>query len=150
MNVFYYNYMNFKNLKLIPSFLKVAKDNYKRKTSFSMLSLMTLDKIYKEQKKKVKYLIIYKNKDVLTTSRILYSGKNGYINFVRTNKKFRGMGLCKRNIRKLISLSTKELKLNKFTLNVERGNIYAIKCYKKIGFEILNSNETEDKMIYIK
>jgi ribosomal protein S18 acetylase RimI-like enzyme len=111
---------------------------------------MFLDRVYKEQKKKVKYLIIYKNKDVLTTSRILYSGKKGYINFVRTNKKFRGMGLCKRNIRKLISLSTKKLKLNKFTLNVERDNIYAIKCYQKIGFELLNSNESEDKMIYIK
>ena len=46
--------------------------------------------------------------------------------------------------------TTKKLKLNKFTLNVERDNIYVIKCYQKIRFELLNSNESEHKMIYIK
>ena len=94
------------------------------------------------------YLIIFKNNDILTTGRILYSGKQGYINFVRTNKKFRGMGMCKRNMKKLIYLSINKLGLNKFSLNVEIDNIYAIKCYEKIGFKINNTNNSEHDMIY--
>ena len=142
-----FDFMN-KNKKLIKSFIKVAQDNYKKKSNFGLVSLLILDEIYTKQNKKVMYLVIFKDNNILTTSRILYSGKKGYINFVRTNKKFRGMGMCKRNMKKLIYLSINKLGLNKFSLNVEIDNIYAIKCYEKIGFKITSSNNSEHKMIY--
>jgi RimJ/RimL family protein N-acetyltransferase len=139
-----------KNKQLAKSFVKVAQDNFKKKNNFSITSLLALNSIYKKQNKKVMYLIIFKGDDVLTTSRILYSGKTGYINFIRTNKKFRGMGLCKRNVRKLLYVSHTILGLNNFSLEVNKENIPAISCYQKVGFEIVSSNNSEHKMIYKK
>ena len=86
-----YSFIDKKNLK--KSFIKVVRDYYQRKTSFRLDNIIEHHNFNKKRRKKVMYLIIFKGNSVLTTSRIIYSGKNGYVNFIRTNRNYRGVGL---------------------------------------------------------
>ena len=134
------NFME-KNSLLQKSFIKVAEDNYKMKSSFSLNHLIMTENFYKKKSKKIMYFLIFNDSHILTTSRIIYSNKNGYINFVRTNRNFRKIGLCYRNIKKLIELSNNKLNIHSFSLEVEKDNIAAIKCYQKNGFKIDKKND---------
>ena len=114
----------------------------------SIIKLMTLQrghefKLYdfviedyknKNKNKNVNYMLIYGNDEIISISRFIYKNKNGYINAVHTNKKYRRMGMCYKNIKKLFSFINKKIKYIK--LDVDINNIGAIKCYKKIGFNI--------------
>ena len=93
-----------------------------------------------ERGSKVLYLIIYNEKDIVSTSRIFYKNK-GYITFVYTHKSYRGKKLCQYNIKKLLELSIEKLKIKKYHLEVEKDNKPAIKCYLKCDFKIIKKNK---------
>jgi len=115
------------------SLLTIMKDH--RGHKFNLMNFVVEDYKYEFDQTSVRYLLILNDKDVLATSRVIYSGKKGYINDVHTNKKYRGKGLCTANIKKIVNVSHKKLKLNKFELDVDDDNKHAIKCYEKVGFD---------------
>ena len=67
---------------------------------------------------------------------------------VHTNIKYRNLGFCKKNMSKIIKLTNNKIK--KYTLDVNKNNISAIKCYMSVGFNFSKINiKSEDyKMIY--
>lgn len=105
---------------------------------------------YQKYDQDVKYLVAYNQDEVITISRLFYKDKNGYINAVHTNKKYRGKGYCQKNLKKLTDFANKKLRINKFELEVEINNIPAIKCYQNVGFQIKRKVENEYKMILSK
>lgn len=105
---------------------------------------------YQKYGQDVKYLLAYRQNEIITISRLFYKNENGFINAVHTNKKYRGKGYCRKNLKKLTDLANKKLKINKFTLEVEIDNIPAIKCYEKVGFKIKKKIKNEYQMILIK
>lgn len=92
------------------------------------------------------FLLIYDNNEIITISRLIKIKKYGYINTVHTNYKFRGMGFCKRNLRKIINLSKDKFNITKFKLQVDIKNTPAISCYKSVGFEIVKELDGEYEM----
>lgn len=79
-------------------------------------------------------IILIKNNTICGIARaeIVING-NVYVSAVNIREKFRGHGLCKIMLRKLINfLQKKSYQIIK--LHVESNNIGAIKCYNAIGF----------------
>ena len=93
------------------------------------------------------YFIIYKNDEIISTSRIISSKKSAYINMVFTNPKYRGKKICQNNIQKLIKLTDN---FNTYELEVEPDNVPAIKCYESIGFKYVKQtvHTVNNKKIY--
>ena len=139
-------------------FLKYNK-NYKkslieimkihRDKDFEIVDFVIENYLYEEKGKKVKYLIIYNNKEIVSISRIIYDEKIGYINAVHTNIKFRRKKLCQRNIKKLITLTNNLCNIKIFELEVDIDNIPAIKCYKRCGFKIVKKYNNKFGKYYI-
>ena len=97
-----------------------------------------IDKLIEEERKihpeKVNYFIIFKDNNLVSCARLIYknNSKSCYLNMIHTNKNYRNQGICHKTLNKLIHLTNN--KFNKYILEVEENNIYAIKCYEKVGF----------------
>ncbi len=100
----------------------------------------------KEKNNETLYLFLFDDNEIITTSRLIYNNKTGYINAVHTNKKFRGKKLCQKTIKRLITLATKKTNIKKIELDVEVDNIPAIKCYERSGFRIIKKFSDYYKM----
>ena len=122
------------NINYEKSLTKIMKLH--RSKHFNILDFVIENYLYNEKNKKVQYLIIFNDNEILSISRLIFKNKLGYINAVHTNIDFRRKKLCFRNITKLIKLGNKLFDINKFELDVDVDNIPAIKCYKKCGFKI--------------
>jgi ribosomal protein S18 acetylase RimI-like enzyme len=132
---------NKKNSSYKKSLIDIMKLH--RRGRFEILDFVMENYFSEAEDKKVKYLLIYNDEEVLSISRIIYGDKTGYINAVHTNKKFRKKKLCQNNLKKMIELTNKHFGIKKYILDVDSNNKPAIKCYKKIGFEIVE--KIEDK-----
>lgn len=115
------------------SLLIIMKDHKGHK--FNLTNFVVEDYKYEFDQTNVKYLLILNDKEVLAISRVIYSGKKGYINSVHTNKKYRKKGICIANIKKIVNISHRKLKLTKFELDVDDDNESAIRCYERVGFK---------------
>ena len=92
-----------------------------------------------------KYLLIYNANDIISSSRVYYN-KIGIIELAYTNKKYRNNQFCQKNIKKIMKLTNKKFKINKFELNVDVYKLSAIKCYKNCGF-IVKSTTKQNEFI---
>lgn len=126
---------NKNNINYKESLIKIMKMH--RNNNFEILDFVIENFFAEKKDKKVKYLIIHDNNEILSTSRIIYDKEVGYINAVHTNIKFRGKSICQSNIQKLITLTNDLFNIKIFQLDVDIDNISAIKCYEKNGFEII-------------
>jgi hypothetical protein len=122
-----------KNKKILKSFMQLMR--YSRGTYFKLEHL-------KYQNKNIIYSLIINDKmtDIITMSVI---NKNKIEN-VYTNVKYRAQGFCKKNLKKLILYTNYTF----LYLYVDIHNLYAINCYKKSGFIIINKNNNIYKMCY--
>jgi RimJ/RimL family protein N-acetyltransferase len=124
-----------KNIELTISLENTIK-TYRKEKDFKLLNLINEDINYYPYN--VLYFIIYKNNEIITTSRLIYKNKNGYINLVYTNPEYRNQKLCFTNLTKLMNL-TNDL-CNKYELDVDYDNLPAIKCYENIGFKFVKEH----------
>jgi hypothetical protein len=76
---------------------------YRNENTFKILDLVNEE--INEYPKDVLYFIIYNKNEIITTSRLIYKNKKGYINLVYTNPEYRNQKLCFTNLTKLISLT---------------------------------------------
>jgi RimJ/RimL family protein N-acetyltransferase len=100
------------------------------------------------KKNTYKYLLIYNETEIISSSRVYYN-KIGIIQFVYTDKKYRNKQFSQKNIKKIIKLTTKYFKINKFELNVDINNPSAIKCYKNCGFVVKGNNSHKEYIMKI-
>jgi len=110
---------------------------------------LTIDELYGENDDdKVLYFLVLDDKKVISTSRLILShGIYGYINMVVVDKEYRGQGLCKDNIKKLIKLTNLKI----YLLEVEEKNLHAVKCYESNGFKIVFTSRNLHLMVcYVK
>lgn len=138
-----------KNDKIRDSVEKIISI-HRNQNNFNIVNLIYEAFSDLKMKKNTHYFFIYKDNDIITTSRIIIDNKkNAEINMVHTNSKYRNLGFCKRNIEKLLSLMKDNYK--KITLEVDRKNTNAIKCYMECGFTFSRINKSIDyfEMEYI-
>ena len=136
--------MNKDILKSIENLMSI----HRNQNIFNIITL--IDEALTETNKNTYYFFIYKDNEIITSCRLIIDKKNNaYINMVHTNKNYRGQGLCNKNISKVIQLTNDKIK--KYTLDVDKKNIYAIKCYKLVGFNFSKNNKNLEyyRMFYI-
>ena len=131
-----------KNDKIRDSIEKIISI-HRNQNNFNIINLIYEAFSDLKLKKNTYYFFIYKDNDIITTSRIIIDKKkNAEINMIHTNSKYRNLGFCKRNIEKLLSLMKDNYK--KITLEVDRKNTRAIKCYMECGFTFSRINKSID------
>ena len=85
------------------------------------------------------FILIYEKK-VISTCRSISNGSSSRLNFVQTSKEYKRMGMCsnlvKRVVRHLESSGKKMV-----TLGVLKDDIPAIRCYQKVGFEVIGEKK---------
>lgn len=74
---------------------------------------------------------------------IVSKDKYMHISQVLVNPKYIGMNICKKMLKKIINL---DLSI-KYALRVDTDNIIALKCYKKVGFNIIGQLNNTNYMI---
>ena len=101
---------------------------------------------HKEDKQKMKFLIITDKNKIISISRVSYNTKQnvGILALVHTLQQYRGQGLCQLNIKKLIKYTQKRSKITFYKLGVDVSNTTAVKCYQKCGFKIKNTIKEDD------
>ena len=122
-----YNYKLFDTNELIElsrhdkKFIKALEDTikiYRNNNSFIITNLIN-EYIISDPNSMTKYSVIYKKNDIVSTSRIIYNKKSGYINLVYVNPEYRGQKICQNHIQHLIKLTN----LSKYELHVLKDNI---------------------------
>lgn len=108
------------------------------------ISLLFFDEAKKN--KRLRFFLIYDKDDIVAISFLKYRSNKAYIFRVHTNKKYRNMGWCKRNIKKIIQLAKKYNKIKYFTLDANIKHVHAIRCYLQSGFSIKKIYKTHYKM----
>jgi ribosomal protein S18 acetylase RimI-like enzyme len=137
--------------KLISKSIEKLISIHRNEKNFKIITLL-YEALYEiESEKNTFYFFIYKDNEIITSSRLIIDKKkNGYMNMVHTNKNFRNLGFCKENIYKFLNLMKDCCK--KIILHVEKNNISAIKCYLSVGFyykKIKNNQSDLFTMIYL-
>ena len=124
---------------------------HRNENKFKIITLLYEALNDMESEKNTFYFFIYKDDEIITSCRLIIDKKkNGYMNLVHTNKNFRNLGFCKKNIYKFLYLMKNNCK--KIILHVESCNISAIKCYLSVGFnykKIKNNQSDNYTMIYL-
>lgn len=124
------------------SFIKILKEH--RSNNNEIINLVIENYNHEKRKDKLNYLLIYNKKEIICTSRISIN-KIGLIQFVHTKTKYQNRKLCQQNVKKIMSLTNKYLKINKFQIGVSKTNKPAIKCYLNCKFKIIKQKYINDK-----
>ena len=149
-----YNYKLFDTNELIElsrhdkKFIKALEDTikiYRNNNSFIITNLIN-EYINSEPNTITKYSVIYKRNVIVSTSRIIYNKKSGYINLVYVNPEYRGQKICQNHIQHLIKL----INLSKYELHVLKDNTPALKCYENIGFKKIKDVEPNTYLMRLK
>ena len=104
---------------------------------------MIEDQYMRKHGRKTRFMVIYKNNDIVNISRISYKKEKnkGLIGTVHTKKEYRGRKICQENIKKLIDHTNKKYKITHFSLGTEVDNISAQKCYERVGFKHVDTQK---------
>jgi ribosomal protein S18 acetylase RimI-like enzyme len=149
-----YNYKLFDTNELIEllrhnkTFIKSLEDTikiYRNDNKFIITHLIS-EYIISDPNSMTKYSVIYKKNVIVSTSRIIYNKKSGYINLVYVNPEYRGQKICQNHIQHLIKLTN----LTKYELHVLKDNISALKCYENIGFKKIKDVEHNTYLMRLK
>jgi predicted GNAT family acetyltransferase len=135
------------NNKKIKKSIENIVSIHRQQNNFNIVDLIY--EAFEELNKNTYYFFIYKNNTIITSSRIIIDKKkNAYIDLVHTCDKYRNLGFCKKNIKKLLLLIKNKYK--KVTLEINKSNTNAIKCYMDSGFTFSKINKNVDfyRMIY--
>ena len=124
-----------KNTLLAKSLEKLIKVHRKEK-------LFNLSILYKESNN-FKIIILYKINECIGFGRSQYNNNKYLISIIHIDKKYRGKGLCKFMIHKLVSSYPP---MSNFIVYVKKNNISAIHCYEFNGFIIKNEIKNEYQM----
>ena len=148
------NFSNFVKLIQTNKYIQISIEkilsDHRNENDFNIITLINEAYIEEKNNKKTYYFFIYKDNEIITSCRLIVDNKNNaYINMVHTNINYRGQGLCKKNISKLIQLTNDKIK--KYILDVNKKNINAINCYLSIGFTFSKINKkSEDHKMFFK
>lgn len=128
-------------------FIKLLKENKYLLKSFIKLMKIKKGKYYNishlqyDKKKSIySFITTLNNKQIINIAML----RKNTISNVITLKKYRNMGFCKKNIKKLIKFT----KYKNFKLYTLIKNTSAIKCYESVGFIIHKRIGEKYKMEY--
>lgn len=134
------NLPEFPLLKKLEQFIKAYRGGYD----------FVIEDLYEEARayspKNVIYLIIYANRTIVATTRLIYKATKGYINLVCVNPKYRGKKICNHMMDLLFQIicdkfddGTLAKRIKTYELDVDTDNIPAIKCYEHAGFRTMKT-----------
>ena len=145
---YFEEYISISKTKNNKTFIKSLEDTikiYRNNNSFIITHLIS-EYIISDPNTITKYSVIYKKNVIVSTSRIIYNKKSGYINLVYVNPEYRGQKICQNHIQHLIKLTN----LTKYELHVLKDNISALKCYENIGFKKIKDDEPNTYLMRLK
>ncbi len=122
---------------------KYALENPKNKTNIKEQTIW-FNNYIKDHSKKF-FTILYNNRAVgfMGFSKINKNIGTANIFIMIGENRYRGKGLGEKSLTYLLKYGFKKLKFKKINLEVNKKNKLAIKLYKKTGFRIKNTNNSE-------
>jgi hypothetical protein len=147
--IFIKNKKYFYFLILKKDFFKMLNDNTNKKLLKSFFKIMKksrgkyfkLEHLEYEKKNIIYSLIINESMEDIISVVLLDKNK---IRNVYTNFKYRGLGFCSKNLKKIIKYTN----YNFLYLYVDIHNLYAISCYERVGFIINRKTNNTFKMVF--
>lgn len=104
---------------------------------------------YVNDKNRLSYKVLSEKNEIIGHAEISPSEDKDTVKICRIligDKAFRGKGLGKEIINKLLNIAFNSLNKNRAELNVYDWNIGAIKCYEKVGF-ITNTDKNSTSIV---
>ena len=94
-------------------------------------------------KKPLKVVLSSTNQTIGHCELNFENGNNRLSRILIGNKELRGQKIGEQVVHKMVDLLFEDSNINKVDLNVFSWNKGAIKCYEKVGFEIIHKNTDE-------
>ena len=129
---------------LLESFNALLNDHgdYQSKEGYFSLNNVLGDFLTEERM--IVYYLIWTADKIIFTSRMFCDKKKGYITMVHTHDEYKRRGVCSTAFNKIFKHLAE---IKRWKLDVEKENVAAIACYKKMGFKPTASQPYEDAVL---
>ena len=129
---------------LLKSFNALLNDHgdYQSKEGYFSLDNVIADFLTEERT--IVYYLIWTAEKIIFTSRMFCDKKKGYITMVHTHDEYKRRGVCSTAFGKIFKHLAE---IKRWKLDVEKENVAAIACYRKLGFKPTASQPYEDAVL---